>query len=85
MIGTAALLEDQRGEAAGAQFGDLQPTIAHLGGQGEGSVAVAMAEPFLRALVPARTEESGKLQLDELLQAMAGQLQDPLTGAAAIE
>jgi hypothetical protein len=32
-----------------------------------------------------RTEERGNLQLDQLLQAMAGQLVDQLAGAAAIE
>jgi hypothetical protein len=44
-----------------------------------------VAEPLLCALVPVRTEEGGKLQLDQLLQAMAGQLRDQFPGAAAIE
>jgi hypothetical protein len=35
--------------------------------------------------VPVGTEEGGKLQLDQLLQAMAGEFRDQLPGAAAIE
>jgi hypothetical protein len=37
------------------------------------------------ALVPLGTEEGGKLHLDQLLQAMAGQFGDQLPSAAAIE
>ena len=85
LIDAAAGLEDRGQEAAGAQFGDLQREIAHLGGQGTGPVAVAVAETLLGALVPIGTEEGGKLQLDQPLQAMACQLRDQLTGAAAIE
>jgi hypothetical protein len=71
--------------AAGPQFGDLQREIPHLGGQGAGPVAVAVAEPLLGALMAVRTEQGGNFQLDQLLQAMAGEFGDQFTGAAAIE
>jgi len=35
--------------------------------------------------VPVGTEDGGKLQLDQLLQAMAGQFRDQFPDAAAIE
>jgi hypothetical protein len=50
-----------------------------------GPVAVAVAEPLLAALMAVSTEHGSDLQLDQLLQAMAGQLGDQLPGAAAIE
>jgi len=40
-------------------------------GQGAGPVDVAVAERLLSALVAVRTEEGIKLQLDQLLQAVA--------------
>jgi hypothetical protein len=85
LIHPAAGLEDRGQEAAGAQFGDLQREIPHLGGQSAGPVAVAVAEMLLAALVPVSTEEGGKLQLDQLLQAMASQFRDQLPGAAVID
>jgi len=59
--------------------------IPHLGGEASGPVAVAIAEPLLGALMAVRTEHGGDLQLDQLLQAVAGQLGDQLPGGAAIE
>jgi hypothetical protein len=44
-----------------------------------------VAEPLLGALVPVGTKEGGKLQLDQLLQAIADHLGDQLPGAAAIQ
>ena len=44
-----------------------------------------MAEPLLGALMAVRTEEGGNFQLDQLLQAMAGEFGNQFTGAAAIE
>ena len=44
-----------------------------------------MAEPLLSAFMAVGTEEGGNLQLDQLLQAMAGQFRDQFPGAAAIE
>jgi hypothetical protein len=44
-----------------------------------------VTEPLLGALMAVRTEEGGDLQLKQLLQAMACQLGDQLTGAAAIQ
>ncbi len=82
----ARLQAGNRGqEAARAQIGDQQLQITHLGGEAAGPVAVAIAEPFLAALIPARTEYGGDLQLDQLLQAVAGQLGDQLPSGAAIE
>ncbi len=85
LIDPAAGLEDRGDEAAGPQFGDLQREISHLGGQGAGPVAVAVAEPLLGALMAVSTEEGGNLQLDQLLQAMAGQFGDQLPSCAAIK
>ena len=81
LIDPAAGFEDRGEEAARAQFRDLQGQISHLGGQGAGPVA----EPLLGALMAVRTEEGGNFQLDQLLQAMAGEFGDQFTGAAAIE
>jgi hypothetical protein len=50
----------------------VRPLWASEIGQGARPVAVAMAQPLLGALVPVRTEEGSKLQLDQLLQAVAG-------------
>jgi hypothetical protein len=47
--------------------------------------AVAVAEPFVGALMALGTEHGGNLQLDQLLQALAGQLRDQLPGGAAIQ
>jgi hypothetical protein len=44
-----------------------------------------MGLPLLGLLVPARTEEGSNLQLDHLLQAVAGQFRDQRPGTAAIE
>ena len=93
LINPAAGLQDRGKEAAGAQLllrrslrlGDLQGEITHLGGQGAGAVAVAIPQALLGALMPVGTEEGGKLQLDQLLQAVARQLRNQLTSAAAIE
>jgi hypothetical protein len=85
LIDPAAGLKDRGEEAAGAQFGDLQREIAHLGGEGAKPVTVAVAETLLGALVPVRTEEGSELQLDQLLQAVACQFGDQFPGAAAIE
>ena len=67
------------------RLGDLQRQIPHLGGQGARPVAVAVAQPFLGPLMAVRTKEGGNLQLDQLLQAMACQLRDQLSGTTAIE
>ena len=76
LVDPTARFEDRGKEAAGAEFGDQQLQIPHLGGQGAGPVAVAVAEPLLGALVPVGTEEGGELQLDQLLQAVACQFRD---------
>jgi hypothetical protein len=44
-----------------------------------------VAEPLIGALVPIRTEEGSELQLNQLLQAVACQFRDQLSGTAAIE
>ncbi len=85
LINPAAGFEDRGEEAARAQFRDLQCQIPHLGGQGARPVAVAVAEPLIGALVPIRTEEGSELQLNQLLQAVACQFRDQLSGTAAIE
>jgi hypothetical protein len=78
-------LDDRREEAAGAGFGDQEGDVAHLGGEQAWPAAVSVAAAFLAALMPIGTEHSGDLQLDQLLQAMAGQLGDQLPSGAAIE
>ena len=85
LIDPASRLQDRGDEAAGSQFGDLQREIPHLGGEGAGPLAVAVAEPLIRAHVPVGTKYGGDLQLDQLLQAASGQLGNQFTGTAAIE
>ncbi len=85
LVDPAAGFEDRGQEVGSPQFRNLQREIPHLGGQGARRVAVAGAEPLLGALVPVRSEEGSKLQLDQVLQAVAGQLRDQLPGTAAIE
>lgn len=80
----AASREDRRQEAIGPKFGNLQPDIPLLGGQGAGPVAVAVVEPLLGALVPAGIEDGGGLQLVQILQAMAGPLWNQLLGALSL-
>ena len=53
--------------------------------QAAGPVAVAISETLLGALVAVGTEHGSDLQLDQLLQAVAGQLGDQLTGRAAVQ
>jgi hypothetical protein len=60
-------------------------TIPYPGGKRAGPIAVEEAEPLLRAPMAIGTEHSGDLQLDQLLQAMAGQLGNQLPSGAAIE
>ncbi len=85
LIHPAAGLENRGQKAPGAQFGDQQVDVARLGGQAAGPVAVAVAKPLLGALVAVGTQHGGDLQLDQPLQAIAGQLGDQLTGGAAIQ
>ncbi len=85
LIHPAAGFKDRGQDAAGAQFGDLQRQAPHLGGEGAGPIAAAVAEPLLDAFVPVGAEKGGELQLDQLWQSLAGLLRDPFTGAAAIE
>ncbi len=85
LVEPTARLEDRGQEAAGAQFGDQQVEVPHLGGEGAGPVAISVAEPFLAALMAVSPQNGGYLQLDQLLQAASGQLRDQLAGTAAIE
>ncbi len=78
-------LKDRREEAAGPEFRDRHRDVAHLGGEQAWPAAVAVAAAFLAALVPIGTEHGGDFQLDQLLQAVAGQLWDQLPSGAAIE
>ena len=48
------------------------------------TLSVAIAEPFLTALMAVGIQYGGNLQLTQLLQTMPGQLGDQLPGAAAI-
>lgn len=66
-----ALLEERRQKAAGPLSGDLQRQTSHQGAQGARPVAVAVAELLLAAPVAVHSEEGGKLQRDQLLQAVA--------------
>lgn len=52
-------------------LGDQQVDVAHLGGEAARPVAVAVAEPLLTALMAVGTQNSGNLQLDQLLQTKA--------------
>ena len=85
LIDPAAGFEDRREEAAGPQFRDLQGQIPHLGGEGARPVAVSLVDTLLAALMAISTNDGRGLQLDQLLQAVAGQLRDQLPGAASIE
>ena len=60
-------------------------TIPYSGSKRAGPIAVEEAEALLRALMAIGTEHGGDLQLDQLLQAMAGQLGNQLPSGAAIE
>jgi hypothetical protein len=55
-----------------------------LGGQAALPVTVAVALPLLGALVSVGTDHSVALQRNELLQAVARQHEDQLTGSAAL-
>jgi hypothetical protein len=83
-MATTTALEDRGQEAAGPQFGEQQGRCPPLGRQGAGPGAVAVAEPLFRPFVPVSTDHGGGLDLDQLLQAVAGQLGDQLTGSTAI-
>ena len=85
LIDAASGLEDRREEAPRAQFGDRQRDVAHLGGEQARATAIAVAQPLIGALMAIGAEHGGDLQLDQLLQAVAHQLGDELTGAAAIQ
>ena len=83
LVDPSARLDDRGQKATGPQFGDQQGDVTHLGGQAAGPVAVAVAEPFLAALMAVGTQKGGDRQLDQLLQAVAGQFGDQLPGFAA--
>ncbi len=85
MVDPPTGFEDRGQEAAGSQFGDLQREITHMGGEGAGAVAVAIPQALVGALMAVGTQKCSELQLDQLLKAIAGELWDQLTGAAAIE
>lgn len=93
LVHPAPGLKDGGQKAAGPQLllrrslrlGNLQRDGAHLDRQGAGSVAVAVPEPLLGALVPVGTQEGRELQLDQPLQAIADDLRDQLPGSAAIQ
>jgi len=85
LIDAAAGLEDRGQVAARVQLGDHQVDVADLGGQVSWPVAVAVAEPIVTALMALGTEYGRNLQLDQLLQAVADDLRDQLTGCAAIQ
>jgi hypothetical protein len=85
LIDAAPGLEDGREEAAGAEFGDREWDVAHLGGEQAVAAAVAVAEPLVGALVALSAEHGSDHQLDQLLQAVAHDLRDQLTGTDAIE
>ena len=78
-------LQDRGEEAAGAELGDREGDVVHLGGEQARPAAIAVAAAFLAALMAIGTEHGGDLQLDQLLQAMAGQLGNQLPSGAAIE
>jgi len=85
LIHTPTGLENRGQEAAGAQFRDLEIDVAHLGGEHARPVAVAVTNALLRSLMAISTEHGGNLQLDQLLQSMAHQLVNQLSGCAAIQ
>jgi hypothetical protein len=60
-------------------------TMPYPGGQREGAVVVKEAEALLGSVIVLGTDHGIVLQLDPLLQAMAGQLEDRLSSGAAIE
>jgi hypothetical protein len=64
-------------------MGSAVSEITHPGFQVVGAIAVAVAMSFLSPLMAVSTQNGGDLQLDQLLQAMAGKLGNQLTGGAA--
>ncbi len=83
--GAPPWLEDLREEAAGAEFGDREWDVAHLGGEQSRPAVVAVAAAFLGALIAIRTEDGGGLPFDQMLEAMACQFEDQLPSAAATQ
>jgi hypothetical protein len=77
--------EDRGQEAARTEFRDPQVDVTNLSGEQARAVAVAVAKPFLTALMAISAEHGGDFQLDQLLQAMTHQLREELPGSAAIE
>jgi len=82
-IGHAAL-GAQRGDQGINYAGGDAVDVAHLGGQAAEAITVAVAMPLLGALVSVGTDHSVALQRNELLQAVARQHEDQLTGSAAL-
>ena len=78
LVHPPARLEDRGQEAAAAQFRDLEIDVTYLGSEQPGPVAVAVAKPFLTALMAIGTEHSSDLELDQLLQAVTHQLRPVL-------
>jgi hypothetical protein len=66
LIDSSPRREDRGEESAGAEFGDRQRDVAHLGGEHAWPAAVAVAAAFLAALMAFGTKHSGDLQLDQL-------------------
>ena len=84
LIDTPPGLEDRGKEAAGAEFGDRQRNVAHLGREQAWPAAVSVAAAFLAALVAVGSDHGGDIQLNEQLQAVARQPGDQLTSSDAI-
>jgi len=78
-------LQDRGQVAARAEFRDLEINVSHLGGEQTRAVAVAVAKPFLSALMAISTKYGGDLKLDQLLQAVAHQLRNELPGSVSIQ
>lgn len=89
LIDPPPVLQDCREETPSAvlllrkslQLGDRKRDVAHLVGEQAGSTAVAVAT----ALVSALAQHGGDFQLDQLLQAVAGQVGNQLPGRAVIK
>jgi hypothetical protein len=82
------LVRARRKTVGGAEVQALlasMSTIPYPGGQRAGPIIREEAESLLSAFIALSTEEGSDLQLNQLLQAMAGQFEDQLTSTAAIE
>jgi len=85
LIDAALGLEDQGQAATHANFRGHQVDVADLARQVPRPVAIAVADLIVTPFMALGAVQYRNLQLDQLLQAVAHQLEDQLPGCAAIK